>query len=64
MLLCGFFVGLLWVLCGPLRSFVGPLRSFAVFTHTGSTIPANFVKISLVDIAIIGLARIVKNNKN
>jgi len=47
-----------------LRSFVGPLRSFAVFTHTGSTIPANFVKISLVDIAIIGLARIVKNNKN
>jgi len=28
------FVGLLWVLCGPLRSFVGPLRSFAVFSHT------------------------------
>ena len=38
------FVGLLWVLRGPLRSFVGPLRSFvvlcgplrsfAVFSHT------------------------------
>jgi len=29
--------GPLWVLCGPLRSFVvlcGPLRSFAVFSHT------------------------------
>jgi len=24
------FVCLLWVLCGPLRSFAGPLRSFAV----------------------------------
>jgi len=33
------FVGLLWVLCGPLRSFAvfcGPLRSFAVFSHTAS----------------------------
>jgi len=35
---CGSFVGPLWsfeVLCGSFAVLCGPLRSFAVFSHTG-----------------------------